>query len=341
MTHRIGLLSAVLAVALIVPVAGAQTHHQHGFLWTAAGGMHDLGVPTGWTDSFAAAISKSGLVVGSLLSDATGKATAAAWTAKNGWQPLKKGLSAQYSAVTAVNGSQQIVGVTYTTGTTQHAFLWTQTGGMQDLGTLGGDFSVAYGINKVGEVVGYSTTTTGSYHAFLWTQSSGMQDLGALDAGSNSGSVAYAINDNGTIVGGSTRTNGHGVAVFWANGQIHILSALATNPASSAIAINKLDQIVGADSVPKSQDTNAFLWTQTGGLQDLGFIGGWPSGSASGVNSSGEVVGYDIMPSNGLQQAFVWTSSGGIQGLGTLGGPSSVASGINDSGQVVGVSDVP
>ena len=63
--------------------------------------------------------------------------------------------------------------------TTTHAFLWSSTAGMQDLGSLGGS-SYANGINDAGQVVGYYVTSWGTYRAFLWTASGGMQDLGTL-----------------------------------------------------------------------------------------------------------------------------------------------------------------
>src|ERR1700680_83879 len=81
-----------------------------------------------------------------------------------------------------------------------HAFLWTEVGGFQDLGTLGGTGSYAYGINKSGEVVGYSLLADGTtYHAFLWTQAVGMQDLGTLGDGTSS--IALAVGTSGRVLG--------------------------------------------------------------------------------------------------------------------------------------------
>ena len=43
------------------------------------------------------------------------------------------------------------------TGAGQHAFYWTKSGGLKDLGTLpGGDISGAIGLNDFGQVVGFS-----------------------------------------------------------------------------------------------------------------------------------------------------------------------------------------
>jgi probable HAF family extracellular repeat protein len=79
-----------------------------------------------------------------------------------------------------INNVGQVVGYYATPEPAYRAFLWTASGGMQDLGTLGGDFAIASGINSAGQVVGGASTAPGEVHAFLWTAASGMQDLGTL-----------------------------------------------------------------------------------------------------------------------------------------------------------------
>src|SRR5208337_3812852 len=79
-----------------------------------------------------------------------------------------------------------------------HGFIWTKSGGMQELPNLpGGTGASANGIDDVGEVVGGS----GSY-AVLWHNDKNhtAESLGTLPAGWSS---AFAINDVGQVVGWS------------------------------------------------------------------------------------------------------------------------------------------
>jgi probable HAF family extracellular repeat protein len=93
---------------------------------------------------------------------------------------------------------------------TQHAFQWSREKGMEDLGTLPGDFaSVALGANDQGEVVGFSFDNTGAPRAFL-RRNGVMLDLNSL-LPANSPIYALGaglINSNGEIAGFGATSNG-------------------------------------------------------------------------------------------------------------------------------------
>jgi len=82
-----------------------------------------------------------------------------------------------------------------------HAFLWTRTSGIQDLGTLPGDaVSQGLGVNSNLQVVGVSSGAVN--RAFLW-ENGVMQDLNTLvgEGFPDVLIVAQHINENGVIVG--------------------------------------------------------------------------------------------------------------------------------------------
>ncbi len=191
--------------------AGADSGIRHGFSWTAAGGMVDLGT-FGGSASTAAAVNDVGQVVG--YSDlASGAWHAFLWTKAAGMRDLGT-LGGSTSTAHAINEDGQVVGQSTTAkdGPT-HAFSWTAAGGMVDLGTLGGAISVARGVSNNGEVVGYSDTGGGTVHAFSWTQAGGMVDLGPLPG--DTSSYAEAVNDSGQVVGWSVDAAGHDHAALW------------------------------------------------------------------------------------------------------------------------------
>jgi len=136
------------------------------------------------------------------------------------------------SGANGINDRGQVVGWSGTTASSDpcgtlvysggiaHAFLWTKSAGMQDLGTLLGDASsAALKINFFGQVIGSSgNTITWQRHGepggivrvmgrpFLWSEHEGMRDLNALIP-ANSGWVlnfAADINIWGQIVGSGT-----------------------------------------------------------------------------------------------------------------------------------------
>ena len=88
--------------------------------------------------------------------------------------------------------------------TNTHAVSWTATGGVVDLGTLGGSQSFAQAVNVNGVAVGASTTIPGPpgamtpLHAMSWTAGGGMIDLGAFGDGN---SYATLVNNRGQVVG--------------------------------------------------------------------------------------------------------------------------------------------
>jgi len=257
----------------------------HAFLWTAAAGIQDLGVLSGDLASWGQAINDSGEIVGGSYSVA-GTFRAFRWTKAGGMQDL--GVGVENGFALGVNNAGQIVGYTDFVGGTVSAFLWTTSSGGQNLGTLGGSTSTAYGINDSGEVVGYSTLAgDNTDHAFVWTQSGGMQDIDTLVG--NTSTIAYGINASGIIAGLALTSSGsQNAAIEWS--PAHKMRILGAGKQSAGLAINASGEIVGQTGKP----TNALLWTQAAGEQNLNSLipqnSGWILTSAQGINRVGQIA---------------------------------------------------
>ncbi len=106
-------------------------------------------------------------------------------TAQQGPTPVVVDLGALgggFGEATGINELGQVVGSSATGDyvgegedrqEVSHAFSWTRSGGMVDLGTLGGDWSHAVAASNFGQVVGCSTMEPGGYyeaerHALEW-----------------------------------------------------------------------------------------------------------------------------------------------------------------------------
>src|SRR5215510_9219234 len=237
------------------------------------------------------------------------------------------------SSAVDINDAGLAVGYSFLRGDrASHAFVWTLTGGMQDLGTLGGGSSAAVAVSESGHVVGESDG-----HAFLWTQAGGMIDLGTLGG---STSAAAAVNVAGQVVGWSFTAEGTRHAFFWSPSQGMIDLGTLGGADSDAWAVNDVGQVAGESDGPHGH--HAFLWTQAEGMIDLGhLVGSCCFSRAHRINQAGQVIGVSTNPRGAVLHAFSWTKAGGMIDLGTFGGPSSYPSEVNSGGQVVGSADTP
>jgi probable HAF family extracellular repeat protein len=234
------------------------------------------------------------------------------------------------------------------TGAGQHAFYWTKSSGLKDLGTLpGGNISGAIGINDAGQVVGYSNTSTGlstefNFTAFEWTSTGGMISLGKLSGGNSS--CAFEINSSGVIAGDSFVSSTVVDAASWTGNKIKNLGALPKGIFTAALDINDAGEIVGESVFGYGPPftSHGFQWTSASGMKDLGTLYGGDTSIANAINSSGVIAGQSNAESFlTAWHAVKWTSSGEISDIGTLpGGTYSIAFGINDSSQIVGYGNI-
>jgi probable HAF family extracellular repeat protein len=238
-------------------------------VWGRLSGVENIGL-TG-TNSGGVAVNNLGDVVGAGDPDRLGYLQGFIWQPVEGVQWLGS-LGGNLSGATGINDSDAVVGLSYTGTDTQHAFLWTQSGGMQDLTTdltsIGG--ATATAINSSNQVVGYyfpngSRNTVG----FLWTQDGGRQDLGST------GTLALSINNSGTVVGQSPFAKGAKHAFSWTQaGGITDLGTLGGS-VSSAQSVNNLGWVTGTSLTTSTNGLlHGFLWTPTEGMKDLTVLAG-------------------------------------------------------------------
>ena len=236
----------------------------------------------------------------------------------------------------SANGSV-IVGSFTDANNNDHAFRWTQSGGVQDLGAIGGNNpnkTFINGISADGSViVGSILDANKNGHAFRWTQSGGVQDLGAMG-----GKIAFATGvtaDGSVIVGYILDTNYKGHAYRWTqSGGIQDLGPMIGNIAT-ANGVSADGSVIVGSFTDANNTVHAYRWTQSGGIQDLGTMGG-KGASANGVSADGSViVGSIFDANNNTRHAFRWTQKGGIQELGNMGGQSADAYGVSADGLVI------
>jgi len=189
-----------------------------------------------------------------------------------------------------------------------------------------GNNTQAYWTNKRGETVGFSETGTYDgncampsqlyrFSAAKWTADGTPHPLNPL-AG-DTVSFALGVNDIGQAVGVSglcwnttfppNNTPGGPHAVFWDSNGMPVLVPDLPNAVGNNVAgsINNRGDVVGTQ-VTSDGNVHAYLWSKTGGLQDLMFPNAFVTVTpcCHSINDSGEATGF-AFDENG-PQTFVW-----------------------------------
>lgn len=209
----------------------------------------------------------------------------------------------QRSAAVDINDSGTIAGVSYGTGTVQHAVRWDRWDGIKKLADLGFD-TWATAINRDNVVVGYAVNSAGQTQAVKWLSSGAIVQLTVTGA---TGSVAYDVNDSGTVVGTAT-INGVSQVVLWESwGDATILGA------GSPYHVANGNTVIGKSG------NDVVRWSPSGVRTVL------DAGEFHGANQLGEATG--TVGGNGV----LWLRNGKTQ-LGAGARPSD----MNDNGFAVG-----
>lgn len=248
-----------------------------------------------------------------------------------------------------INSAGNVTGASYLSPSLGvNAFLYVDSFGMRDLGTLtGGGISEGHGINDIGLLCGASTVTSSAPHAILVTATLDMVDLGTLGG---EFSFARDLNNHVEVTGEASTTDLQTRAFIWTStGGMNDLGTLG-GAHSAGRSINESGQVAGESKLQNNFTMRAFRYTKGAGMVDLGTLGGTGNSSGYGINDSGQVVGESDTERVfqlsflglpfflGGKHAFLWTEGVGMIDLGHLGGGVSRALAINSHGVVVGYS---
>ena len=193
--------------SVVVGVSNTSNYEERAFRWTLANGMENLGT-LGGNQSVANTVSADGSIIVGYSRDANDIKRAFIWTAATGMQDLGAG---DWTDAVAISSDGSVIVVN--NGMDGFAYRWT-SGGMENMGTLGGNQTIAYDISADGSViVGFSYVSAGDPYAFRWVSGSGIQQIGTFY------SFARGVSaDGNTVTGSETGAAGLHRAFRWTLG---------------------------------------------------------------------------------------------------------------------------
>jgi probable HAF family extracellular repeat protein len=195
--------------AIVVGWADDASNRRAAVRWQADGTVDDLGVPTGFTVSWATGASADGSTLAANAYADRNRWRAFRWNA-SGWESLQLPAGYANSEAHALSADGAvIVGRAFNGLGVEDsvAVRWTPDGAAESLGTFGGSWSIAHGVSENGAViVGAATDSAGWTRAFRWAAGVGMEDLNRVYArllGDGSFlEAAYGVSPDGRYIVG-------------------------------------------------------------------------------------------------------------------------------------------
>lgn len=191
----------------------------------------------------------------------------------------------------------------------QEAFRW-EDGEIVRLGDLPGGiyYSRARAVSADGSVVvGESShsvvASSGSYLAegFRWTEADGMVGLGHLTLPDSTHSGANDVSADGSVIVGASYSvvTRESQAYRWENGEMEGLGDLPGRRFYSSATAVSADGAIVLGSSATENGTEAFFWTEEGGMQNLNVVlennygldlAGWTLTSVADISDDGTVI---------------------------------------------------
>lgn len=310
-------------------------------------GLGDL--PGGIFESSAQSVNADGsVVVGSSMSDSG--AQAFIWTESTGMVSLgnlsdNSFLQSWANSISA--DGKVIVGYGDPIGSgwdTYKGFIWTQTDGMTEIGSL--DTSsrfMAFSVSGDGTVV----VGDGGPEAFRWTQETGIEGLGVLPGKTNS--RAIDISSDGSVIIGQSYSlpawNDEDGFIWTQSGGMKAMASLTGGRYCMLLALSPDGSVIAGTTRSSSTNYPAFFWTEQKGMTVMGHLPGKNTTHPTDMTPYGEIIvgGSFSGPTSG--DAFIWDSTNGMRklqavlqteyGLDLTGWTLQNASGITPDGNVI------
>lgn len=253
-----------------------------------------------------------------------------------------------------INNNGKVCGKSYTTDSDDKAMVWTLSGGLVALPSLGTDTETStWDINDSGQVSGLSRTDSGDKRGVWWDTDLTIEDIGVLQNTTTSAygdeGTAYGIGNDGGVLGYAEIPNDAGDftpyhAIVY-DGSLQDLGTLNTTAATYqngySISYNKNSnqEIVGT-AYTDSSTYKPFIWDSTNLMQELPVDSSYDAGEwyATVINNNGMIGGHVIVSGEGTFP-YYWEDKNSTPARITLPSefPNGEIYGINAAGLMVGI----